>query len=358
MECLLWIPTRMSDSIENSIKSVIDGLALRFKSEEIARGQEYLNQLAETQRSLLKGAILSASSAAHVSEHPNGSPNIVELSTLINKNKELAAEFIEYNYKDASEETKDHLAFMLLHWESIESIASRWFSELEGGACSADRGRTLVSLLWSHFSTGKPLRFNYTGEYVFHLPKSSLILSEEIMGWYVSVRAMLEGSLLLYSMCFVNAVMRCKSRGVTPDLPDDYILPATDELSGRPEFQILASLWKHMPHYKTDPDKLAARVFVLHAGKHVVPRSWRELFDHDENASKDFSKHLTQWALYDTPIDVNAPGWPITLLPDNETTMEWLALYMSARKEGENMVEERAKYSAFISQQKERAENV
>ena len=79
-----------------------------------------------------------------------------------------------------NEHVKSHEAkFLFKHWDFVESHFERLIERFEGGACCADKSRTIAKHLLVSLITGEKLEFDYNQEYTYHLPKLIFKTQEE-----------------------------------------------------------------------------------------------------------------------------------------------------------------------------------
>lgn len=83
---------------------------------------------------------------------------------------------------------------LLMHGKFVQVHLERLFERFEGSPCSADKARTILDALFSYYKDGEPIEFNYTQEYIFHLPKIILRSQDEIVDFYQAVIYLLYGS--------------------------------------------------------------------------------------------------------------------------------------------------------------------
>jgi hypothetical protein len=71
----------------------------------------------------------------------------------------------------------------------------------EGLACSADKTRTILAALLAHFVERKPISFDRTGSYTFHLPTKVFVDETSILTFFVAVRSLDHGDPRAYLAC-------------------------------------------------------------------------------------------------------------------------------------------------------------
>jgi hypothetical protein len=69
----------------------------------------------------------------------------------------------------------------------------------EGMACCADKTRTIISALVQFYMTGKPITFDYSQQYTFHLPTKVFINHDQIIEFFSAVYSLYYGRYELYS---------------------------------------------------------------------------------------------------------------------------------------------------------------
>ncbi len=97
-----------------------------------------------------------------------------------------------------SEFQSDSINFIYLHYQFLESHLTELFSTYEGGACCADKSRTIINSLVKHYKTGENINFNYEQEYTYHLPKKILKTHDDIISMYRTLRSLYYGNGLAY----------------------------------------------------------------------------------------------------------------------------------------------------------------
>lgn len=83
-----------------------------------------------------------------------------------------------------SEVTGSHEAqFFLKHGEFTQRHIEKLIVQFEGSACSCDKSRTIMKRLIRYHMTGEEIKFNYDGEYTYHLPKRIFKTHDEIINF-------------------------------------------------------------------------------------------------------------------------------------------------------------------------------
>jgi len=77
--------------------------------------------------------------------------------------------------------------FAVKNYRMTERNFCSLFKSIEGSACSADKSRTVMHGLIRFLRTGEEIKFNYDGEYTFHLPKKVFKTHEQIHDFFVAL---------------------------------------------------------------------------------------------------------------------------------------------------------------------------
>ncbi len=80
----------------------------------------------------------------------------------------------------------------------IESHFEKLIDKHEGGACCADKSRSIMRALARYFLKGQPIAFDYTQEYTYHLPKLIFKTHDDIVGFFEALKHLYFGSPDLY----------------------------------------------------------------------------------------------------------------------------------------------------------------
>ena len=77
--------------------------------------------------------------------------------------------------------------FLFQQCEFVECNIKRFFENIEGSACCADKTRTIMHQLLVFFKTGKEIVFNYEQEYTYHLPTKVLNNHTEVVDYFMAL---------------------------------------------------------------------------------------------------------------------------------------------------------------------------
>lgn len=88
----------------------------------------------------------------------------------------------------------ENAQFLMANSHFIENHLDRIFTRFEGSACSHDKTRTVIKHLMRFFTTEKPIEFDYTQEYTFHLPKKVLKDHDSITAFVTSLHHLYYGN--------------------------------------------------------------------------------------------------------------------------------------------------------------------
>jgi len=97
--------------------------------------------------------------------------------------------FLKYELK-----ANGDVEFIFKHSQYIDRHFCNLFRDKEGGACCADKSRTIVNKLLEFYATGKKIEFDYEAEYTYHLPKNIFKNHDGIIEFYVGLKNLLYGS--------------------------------------------------------------------------------------------------------------------------------------------------------------------
>ena len=86
------------------------------------------------------------------------------------------------------------VAFLFAQSQFIERQFCEMICRKEGSPCSADKSRTILNRLFTFFTTGERIEFDYTGEYTYHLPKQVFTSHDEIVEFYQGVKGLYYGN--------------------------------------------------------------------------------------------------------------------------------------------------------------------
>lgn len=88
----------------------------------------------------------------------------------------------------------DDVCFILINSRYVESHFVQWIQQKEGGACSADKSRTIMRSLLKWFKVGQKIVWNYEQEYTYHLPRKVFTTHEDIILFYEGIKSLHYGN--------------------------------------------------------------------------------------------------------------------------------------------------------------------
>lgn len=94
--------------------------------------------------------------------------------------------------------------FIMRNSEFVENQFVKLIERFEGGACSADKSRTIMASLLFSLITGKTIVFDYQQRVTYHLPKVVFTTHEEIMAFFDGIHRLYYGR----SDAYVNALAK------------------------------------------------------------------------------------------------------------------------------------------------------
>jgi hypothetical protein len=77
-----------------------------------------------------------------------------------------------------------HLAFLLLNQDFVSRHIRNLITDIEGGACCADKERTITRALIRFYYHDVRIAFDYEGEYTYHLPEIILRDHESVVAYF------------------------------------------------------------------------------------------------------------------------------------------------------------------------------
>jgi hypothetical protein len=99
------------------------------------------------------------------------------------------------------------VVFLMMNGRFVERHYSSVISKMEGSMCSVDKARTIVRSLIRYYKEGELIKFDYDGEYTYHLPK--VIFKEQcrIIEFYEAVKSLYYGNSEKYMkiICMLHA---------------------------------------------------------------------------------------------------------------------------------------------------------
>ena len=84
--------------------------------------------------------------------------------------------------------------FLMLQSQFIEHHFQTWIKKVEGFGCCADKSRTILRRLLRFFVLGEEIKWDYEGEYTFHLPKKIFTTHVEIISFYEALESLYYGT--------------------------------------------------------------------------------------------------------------------------------------------------------------------
>lgn len=94
--------------------------------------------------------------------------------------------------------------FIIEHQDYVDSHYEKLIVRREGVACSADKARTILSGLLRFFISERQIKFNYDGEYTYHLPKTIFTTHDEIIEFFEGIYGLYYGSPEKYLHCLAK----------------------------------------------------------------------------------------------------------------------------------------------------------
>ncbi len=92
----------------------------------------------------------------------------------------------------------NEVGFIYHQWNYLYNHFTELFRQFEGMVCCADKARTVLNKTLLFFTVGEKIKFDYEGEYTFHLPKRIFKEHEQIINYYEGLRDMFFGRPLKY----------------------------------------------------------------------------------------------------------------------------------------------------------------
>lgn len=84
--------------------------------------------------------------------------------------------------------------FLLMQREFVSSHLRRLIEQHEGGACSADKVRTIMRVAMRYYIDQQPIAFDYEGETTYHLPKKIFTDQTSILGFLNALKHLYYGN--------------------------------------------------------------------------------------------------------------------------------------------------------------------
>lgn len=87
----------------------------------------------------------------------------------------------------------EDVEFLLLNTEFIEQNFEKIIQQKEGSPCCADKSSMIVAALFNWFKSGKEIKWNYTSNYSFAMPKKVFIDHDSIIEFYNALKLLRYG---------------------------------------------------------------------------------------------------------------------------------------------------------------------
>lgn len=94
--------------------------------------------------------------------------------------------------------------FLMANSRFIENHLDNIFSRFEGSPCSHDKTKTVIRAVMRFFTTQKPIEFDYTQEYTFHLPRKVLKDHDSIISFITGLHYLHYGNPDRYLVAMQN----------------------------------------------------------------------------------------------------------------------------------------------------------
>lgn len=99
------------------------------------------------------------------------------------------------------------VVFLMSKSKFVKRHFTNIIERIEGSACSVDKSRTIIRGLIRYYMKGEEIKFDYDGEYTYHLPK--VIFKEQcrIIEFYEAVKSLYYGNSEKYMkiICMLHA---------------------------------------------------------------------------------------------------------------------------------------------------------
>lgn len=162
--------------IVSELKSTMDALIVAFEKEEFENARESMGQdeLSRLVSSIEKGVYERLSHS---------------LVTPAHRRADAIAGSV---CRDS------RLRFLLVHWDFVRNHVQTLVEGFEGGACCADKTRTILRTLANHLASGAPYRFDRAQQYTFHLPLSVFLEEKETVAFLEALVQLYHGRAVEY----------------------------------------------------------------------------------------------------------------------------------------------------------------
>jgi hypothetical protein len=90
--------------------------------------------------------------------------------------------------------TNDNVIFIMKNSNFIENHFNKLIIDKEGTPYSSDKSRTIMNSLIHYYLTGEEIKFNYNGEYTYHLPETIFKTHDHIFKFYIGLKNLFYGN--------------------------------------------------------------------------------------------------------------------------------------------------------------------
>jgi len=108
--------------------------------------------------------------------------------------------------------------FLVMQREFVSSHLRRLIEQHEGGACSADKVRTVMRVALRYYVDQTPISFDYQGETTYHLPKKIFRDQVSILGFLNGLKHLYYGNPEPYMQELLRVTMQASKAGNAVDL--------------------------------------------------------------------------------------------------------------------------------------------
>lgn len=84
--------------------------------------------------------------------------------------------------------------FLMAHSQFVEGHLKTLIKKYEGWSCCADKSRTMMQALLKYFLTDKPIVFDYTQKFTYHLPVKVLNTHESLTEFFKGLKFLYYGN--------------------------------------------------------------------------------------------------------------------------------------------------------------------
>ena len=91
--------------------------------------------------------------------------------------------------------SKDYnVRFLLKNSQYFEHHFRYWIEKIEGIMCCADKTRTILRSIFNYYTDNKKIKFDYEGEYTYHLPKFIFTEHQDIIDFFDAIKHLYYGN--------------------------------------------------------------------------------------------------------------------------------------------------------------------